>query len=206
MDQRGVTGAAFDQHQLGRSAADVEDHRRAFARLKQQVATQHRQPRFFLGRDDVEQDPGFLTHPLDEFGAVLRPAARLGRDRAGQVDVAAPQLVGADLQRAQRAVHRRLAEPSGLGQPFAQPHHPAEGIDDDEVLTLGAGDQQPAIVGAQVDRGKGLAMERSGARRLLPGGGFAAAWAAGVPIGRGGGGTGWPLALGLGGFRSGASP
>src|SRR3546814_4561362 len=43
-----------DVHQLGRSAADVEDQRRALAGLHQIVATEDRKLRFLGRRDDVE--------------------------------------------------------------------------------------------------------------------------------------------------------
>ena len=39
-------------------------------------------------------------------------------------------------------------------QAFAQAHHPAERVDDHEVVTLRPRDQQAAVVGAQIDRGK----------------------------------------------------
>ena len=77
------------------------------------------------------------------------------------MDIAALQLFRANLQRAQRAVHRFVTQPPGLGQPFAQPHDSAESVNHDKVFPLRARDQQAAIVGAKVDRGKGLAVERS---------------------------------------------
>jgi len=169
MDQGRVVRPGFDQHQLGRAAADIEHHGRTLPRFEQQVAAHHGQPRLFLGADDVEQDARFLAHAGDEFGAVGCAAAGLGRDRAGQVDIAALQLVGTDLQRGKRPVHRRVAQPAGLGQSFAQPDHAAERIDDDEVLGLGTRDQQAAIVGAKVDCGESLTLKRGASLGLLPG-------------------------------------
>ena len=155
---------AFDQHQLGRAAADIEDQRRPVAGFEQDMAAEHRQPRFLARGDDIERNPGFEPHPLDELLAVRRPAARLGRDRAGEMDIAAAELVGADLQRPQRAVHRRLVQPPGLGHALAQPDDPAEGIDDGEILARRPGDQQAAIVGAEIDRGIGLLVEQGRTR------------------------------------------
>ena len=57
-DARAPARRDIDQHQFGRSAADVEDQRRAVARLEQRMAAEHRQPRFLLGGDDVERDAG----------------------------------------------------------------------------------------------------------------------------------------------------
>jgi hypothetical protein len=51
------------------------------------------------------------------------------------------QLVGADLQRLDRAVHRRRrTEPAGRRQPLAEPHDARKGVDDAELA-------RPAIVG-----------------------------------------------------------
>jgi hypothetical protein len=130
------------------------------------MAAQHRQARFLAGADDVEGDAGFLADALDEFHAVGGAAAGLGGDRAGQLDVAAAQFVGADLQRPERAVHRLLAQLAGLGQTLAQAHDPAERIDHDEVVAGGPGDQQAAVVGAKVDRGKGAALKWPAAPHL----------------------------------------
>ena len=111
-DDAGRFLAMVDQHQFGRSAADVENQRRPAAGLEQFVTAQYGEPRFFLGRDDLERDPGLVAHPVDEFLAIFGTAARLGRDRARQGDVAAAQFVGADRQGADRAVHRRVAKPA----------------------------------------------------------------------------------------------
>ena len=143
-----------DQHQLGRSATDVEDQRRIVARLDQHVAAEHRQPRFFLGRDDVEMDARLVQRAGDEIRPVRRAPARLGGDGARQGDVAALQFLGADLERGQRSLDRRVAQSPGRRQPFAKPHDPRECIDHREPVRLRPRDQQPAIVGAEVQRGE----------------------------------------------------
>ena len=148
--------AGFDQHQLGRPAADIENHRRPGPVFEQDVAPQHRQPCLFLRADDVESDAGFLTHALDEFCAIGSAAAGLGGDRAGKMHVAAAQLFRADLKRGKRAIHRFVRQAAAGSQPFAKPDHTAEGIDDGEVLARGPCDQQAAIVRAKVKRGIGL--------------------------------------------------
>ncbi|TIT07216.1 MAG: hypothetical protein E5W86_28995, partial [Mesorhizobium sp.] len=59
------------------------------------------------------------------------------------------------LERVDGAVHRRLAEPAGGGQPLAQPDDAREGIDDAELAVARRHrDQQPAIVGAEIERGE----------------------------------------------------
>ena len=150
---RGFTGLRLDQHQFGRAAADIEDEGRAVARLDQRVAAEHRQPCFLLGRDDVEMDAGLGISARDEVRAVGRLAAGLGGDRAGERDVAPLQFVGADAQRGDGAVDRRIAQPPGGGEPFAEPHDAREGVDHREPLALWPRDQQAAIVGAEIERG-----------------------------------------------------
>ena len=143
-----------DQHQLGRSAANVEHQGRIVARLDQRVAAEHRQPRLFLGRDDVEQDARFGIGARDEVCAVAGAAAGFRCDGAGQRDVAALQFVGADLERGDGTVDRRVAQPPRSGQPLTQPHDAREGVHHREAVTLRAGDQQAAIVGAEIEGGE----------------------------------------------------
>ena len=74
------------------------------------------------------------AHALDELAAVDGAAAGLGRDRARQGDVAAAQLVGADGERGDGAVHGALGELAGLGQALAQADDARKGVDDGEAL------------------------------------------------------------------------
>src|SRR5690606_14391639 len=121
--------AAFgiDQHQLGRTAADVEDQRRAVARFEKPVAAQHRQPGLFLRRDDFEADAGLAPHAFDEMAGVDRPPARLGGDGTDQADAAATQLFGAYGDRGDHAVHRSRAELAHGRHAFAQAHDARDG-------------------------------------------------------------------------------
>ena len=121
------------------------------------MAAEHRQPRFFLRRDDLQRDPGLAPHPVGEFLAVGGAAARLGGDRARQRDVAAAELVGAHRQRPDRAVHRRVGQAPRLRQTLAQPDDARESIDHGEAALDRASDQQPAIVGSKVERAIGVA-------------------------------------------------
>ena len=92
---------------------------------------------------------------LQERRAVLGRAAGLGGD-GPDVDVSPPaDALGADLQRGQGALHGGGLEPAGLGQPLAQPHDARIGVDHPETAAAAArGDQQSAVVGAQVQRGE----------------------------------------------------
>ena len=70
--------------------------------------------------------------------------------------MAATKLVGADRQRGTRSVHCRLRQPPGLAEPFAQLYDPRKGIEHGERPIVGTSDQQPAIIGAKVDRAIGM--------------------------------------------------
>src|SRR5690606_31981789 len=96
--------ARFDQHEFSRATANVENHRRSYAVLEQDVAAQHGEPRLLLRADDVEHDARFAPHPFDEEFAVVGPATGFGCDRAREVDLALPELVGADSERRYRTV------------------------------------------------------------------------------------------------------
>src|SRR3546814_9914400 len=106
----------------------------------------------FGGRDHIERDAGLAPHPPDQLVAIDGAAARLGRDRARQGDVAANQLVGANRERGDGAVYRRVADPAAAVQPFAQANDAGKGVDDDKFTILRPRGPQPAIIGAEVDR------------------------------------------------------
>ena len=69
-----------------------------------------------------------------------------------RVTPARRHLVAANLQRLERARDRRFAQASGQRQPLAQANDARERIDDPESLGGRPRDQQPAIVGAQIQR------------------------------------------------------
>src|SRR3546814_21153245 len=73
--------------------------------------------------------------------------------RSRERDAAMAQFVRTHCERGDRAVDRRLADPAGAREPFAQPHDPREGVDDGEAIALHPRDQQATIVGAAVTRG-----------------------------------------------------
>ena len=146
----------IDEHELGRTPTDVEDQRRPAVRIEQLVAAKNREPRLFLGRDDLERDTGFMANPLGKLAPVCCPAAGLGRDRPREDDIAALKLVGADRQRGNRAVHRGVAQPTTGAEPLPQPDDPRKGIDHGEAALARTRDQQPAIVGPQIERAIGL--------------------------------------------------
>ena len=95
-------------------------------------------------------------HALDEIAAVDGAAAGLGGDRARQRRPPAAQFVGADRERAERPLHRRVADPAAGRQALAEADDPREGVDDDESVLGRPRDQQAAIVGAEIERAIGV--------------------------------------------------
>ena len=83
--------ARIYDNQLGRSAANIENQRRPVAHFQQAMAANHRQPRLFLWRDNIEPDTSFPPHAISKLGAICRTPACLGRDRTREMD-AAPML------------------------------------------------------------------------------------------------------------------
>src|SRR5207244_12607478 len=90
-----------------------------------------------------------------EGGAILGGAAGLGRDQARAGDAAIVHLVAANAERLDRARDGRLADAAGGRDPLAQPDDARERVDDAESVAGGARHQEPAVVGAEVERGIG---------------------------------------------------
>ena len=86
--------------------------------------------------------------------AALRyPAAGATRGhQPGRVDALFGDALAAQDQGLIGAVHGRVVQPARAGQAFAQTDDAAEGIDDAKAVARRPGDQQPAIVGPQIER------------------------------------------------------
>ena len=102
-------------------------------------------------RNDLEAQAGARLDQGEEVLAVAGAAAGLGGDVAGARDAIALDLGGADIQRLERAVDRVAAQRPAQRHPLAQPDRPGIGVDDVEALDRRARDQEPAVVGAEVD-------------------------------------------------------
>ena len=110
--------------------------------------------RLGLAVDDLERRCRARRAPRStNAGAVRGRAAGLGRDAVrARVTPRAAILSRQTLQRLERARDRRFAQPPGLRQTLAQPDDARERVDHPESVRRRPRDQQPAIVGAQIQR------------------------------------------------------
>ena len=97
---------------------------------------------------------------------VLRGATCRRGDQPCAQHPARAHLVATDQQRLDRARNRRLADSARGGEAFAKANDAGERVDDAEAIRSRSRDQEPAIVGAEIERRIG----RAGAmlHRLAP--------------------------------------
>ena len=110
-----------------------------------------------LAVDDLEIDADLVADHLEEFRAIGGGAARLGRDQARAGDRPAVHLVAANAQRRHRAGNGGIRQPPRRGHALAEADDAGEGVDDAEAVPGGPRDQEPAVVGAEVEGGVGFA-------------------------------------------------
>ena len=148
---RALVGGEPDD--LRRAAADVEHHDR---------------PGVAVGEIAARRPPPDAPPSRDRRSRARRRAARAPRRRIPRRSPAARQasvaivrarvtpraaiLSRQTLQRRERALDRRLAQPPGQRQALAQPDDAREGVDDPEPVGGRPRDQQAAVVGAEIER------------------------------------------------------
>ena len=158
---------AAEPHQFRRAAADVEQDHALRRRIDQRRAAGRRKPRLGLAIDDLKLDADLLAHPRQEFVAVAGGAAGFGRDQPRPGDAAVADLVAADAQRIDRARDRRFAQHARTGDALAQPDDARERIDHAEAVAGRARHQEPAIVGAEIERSIGRTGQVRPARAVV---------------------------------------
>ncbi len=107
--------------------------------------------------DDFEVEPDLLGNAIAEFRPVLRHPARLGRDQPGAGHAAAAHFFAAYFERRNGTHDRRLADATGDRHAFAQPDDARKRIDHAEGISARAGNEQPAIIGSEIEGGIGVA-------------------------------------------------
>ena len=144
---------ALDPDQFGRSAADVEQDGAAPIWIEQRRAAEHRERGLGLAIDDFQPDAGLGRDAVAKAGRVGGRAAGLGRDQPQPPGFAGLDLIAANAQRGDGALDRGIADTAGRRDSLAQPDDPRERIDHTKAVARRTGDQQPAIIGAEVERG-----------------------------------------------------
>ena len=144
-----------EPHQFRRPAADVEQNDARCGGIEQLGATGRGEPRLGGGVDDLQFDARLPGDAAAELFAVLGGAAGCRGNEPGADNIPRSHLVAADLERLDRAHESRLADPAGRGNAFAEADNAGERIDDPEAVGGWPRDQEPAIVGAEVERGIG---------------------------------------------------
>ncbi len=125
--------------------------------ISQRGASRHREEGLGAPVDDLELHAGLVMHPLDEMVGIARHATGFRRDQPGAVDAARMHLVAADQQRFDGPVDGVVVERDGAGEPLAEAHDAREGVDDTKAGAGGFGDEQAAIVRAEIKRRIGRA-------------------------------------------------
>ncbi len=144
---------ALDPNQFRRPAADVEQDGAPPVRVKQRRTTGHRQRCFGLAIDHFKPDAGLGRHPVHEAVGIRRRAAGFGGDQTQAFGPLRLDLVAADAEGGDGAVDRGVADAAGRRDPLPEPDDARERVDHAKAVTGRTGDQQPAIVGAKVQRG-----------------------------------------------------
>jgi hypothetical protein len=165
-DARLGAGLQRQPAKLGAAAADIEDDSIGEVAAEQRHAAAKGQLGLLARGNDVKVDPRFVPHPRNEASAIGRPAACLSRDRPRQCHAPALHLGGADPQGIDGAIHRIRRQQPSLGHPLAQADDAGKGIDHLESDAVLPGNQQPAVIGTQIQRRHDLS--RPGSARLIP--------------------------------------
>ena len=132
-------------------SASLIDQRRAAGRGKQRLG---------LAIHDIEFDADLARARSREirapFDAERQASVAISRERVTpRLRILSRQI----LQRFDRARDGRVAQPPGRRDALAQPDDARKRVDDAEAVMGRARDQQPAIIGAEIERGIGRTIE-----------------------------------------------
>src|SRR5688500_15336097 len=115
------------------------------------MAPENSEPRFLFRGNDFEADSGLAPDPFDELAAIDRAAARFGRDRTGEADPSAPEFFRADRQRGDGAVHCGFADLAARRHALAEADDAGKGVNHGKPVLRRTSDEEPAIIGAEID-------------------------------------------------------
>ena len=159
---------AAEPHQLRRAAADVEQDHALRRRIDQRRAAGRGKPRLGLAIDDLELDA--------DLARARAPGIRCRSSAARQASVAisrarvTPRLRILSRQTRSASTARTIAaslSTARAGDALAEPDDAGERIDDAEAVARRARHQQPAVVGAEIERGIGRTGQVRPARAVM---------------------------------------
>ncbi len=160
-EQQGIESLA--DHDLGRSAADV-DHQplvRAHGTGVHDAGVD--QPRLFQPGDDfdgmTERGAGAFQEPALALGA----AQGIGADHPHAVGMHGAQPLAEALETAQCALRRGIVQPPAVAQARGQAHHFAQSIQNDELAVRMTRHDHVKAVGAQIDGGEHVGYDTTAA-------------------------------------------
>ena len=143
---------ALDPNQFGRAAADVEqDGAAPLGSSSGEQPVTARAASVSRSITSSRMPVSAATRCMKSVG-IRRRAAGLGRDQPQPLGLPGMDLVAANAQRGNGAVDRGLADAAGRRDALAEPDDPRERIDHAKAVAGRTGDQQAAIVGAEVQR------------------------------------------------------
>ncbi len=150
--ERAIAGA---DDELGGAAADVH-HQPLVLRRRQLVGdAEVDEARLLAARHDLDRKLERGLRAAQEGGRVLGDPQGVGADRAHRPAVEVAQPLAKPLQARERPLLRGFVEPLVLGQPGAQPHRLAQGIQGIDLVADDPHHLAVEAVRAQIDRGEG---------------------------------------------------
>ena len=141
-------------HDLGRSAADVDDQPLVRAHGTGVRHAGVDQPRLFQAGYDFDGMTERGARALEEPALALRAPQRVGAHHAHAVGVHGAQALTESLEAAQRALRGGVVEPAAVAEARGEAHHLAQPVEDDQLAVRVARDDHVKAVGAQIDGGE----------------------------------------------------
>src|SRR5690606_5156072 len=120
---------------------------------------------FFRAVDDLEWQAGLASRPVQEELSIRGSATGFRCDGPHAFCPAIAQFASANRQGGEGAIHCVLAQASTILQALSKAHDTGKGVYDAESGATAAGDEETAVVGAEIQRGidPGQPLIRSGA-------------------------------------------
>src|SRR5664279_4512182 len=143
---------ALDPDQFGRPAADVEQNSAPALRIQQRRTADDGECGFRLAVDHFKSDAGLGRDPIPKAVGVQCRAAGFGSDQPQALGLSGADFVAANAQCGDGAVDRGIADVTGRRDALAEPDDSRERIDHTKAFAGRSGDQEAAIVGAEVQR------------------------------------------------------